>query len=251
MKVLLEIRYLGRDFHGWQVQPGRRTVQQTLQIAYEQLVGQPCGITGCSRTDSGVHALQFFCTAETPCDINLPLERLPVAINTLLPGDIAVLRAKTVDAAFHPRYFAVGKAYEYRIRTDRLPDPFADGLCWHYGRPLDIAAMNAAAGFLVGTHDFTSFCAASSDVEEKVRTIFSLSVIEGKDGAVLRICGDGFLYNMVRIIVGTLVGVSEGKYKPGDIPAIIEAKNRGAAGLTAPACGLYLAGVFYEKEQIR
>lgn len=245
MKILLEIRYCGRDFHGWQVQPGSRTVQQTLQTALEALTAQPCGVTGCSRTDSGVHAEQFFCTVQTPVLIRVPLEKLPIAANALLPGDLAVLTAKEVGDDFHPRYAAKGKRYEYRILNRVIPDPFLDGLVFHYPRPLDLAKMREAAEAIVGTHDFSAFCAAASDVQDKVRTIRSLELRREGDLVILAIEGDGFLYNMVRIIAGTLIGVSEGRYSPDEILSILASRDRARAGSTAPACGLYLTRVYY------
>ena len=245
MKILLEIRYCGRDFHGWQVQPGCRTVQQTLQTALETLTGQPCGVTGCSRTDSGVHAEQFFCTVQTPKPIQVPLDKFPIAANALLPGDLAVLSAKVADDDFHPRYGAKGKRYEYRILNRGLPDPFLDGLVFHYPRPLDLVRMQEAADNLVGAHDFSAFCAAASDVQDKVRTIRCCELQREGDLVILSVEGDGFLYNMVRIITGTLIGVSEGRYSPEEIPEILRSLDRARAGSTAPACGLYLTRVFY------
>lgn len=243
--MLLEIRYCGKEFHGWQVQPGCRTVQQTLQDALEALIEQPCGVTGCSRTDSGVHAEQFFCTVQTPDPVRIPFDKLPVAVNALLPGDLAVLLAKPADEQFHPRYAAKGKRYEYRILNRTLPDPFLDGLVFHYPRPLDLKRMNDAARYLVGRHDFTAFCAAASDVRDKVRTLTDCSLRREGDLVILTVEGDGFLYNMVRIIAGTLIGVAEGRYAPEDIPGMLASLDRSASGTTAPAEGLYLCRVFY------
>ena len=245
MKLLLEIQYCGRCFHGWQVQPGCRTVQQTLQAAVETLSGVPCGITGCSRTDSGVHAEQFFCTVQTAQPIQIPMDKLPLALNAILPADLTAVSARPVEDSFHPRYCATGKRYEYRILNRPLPDPFLSGLVFHYPRPIQMDRMALAASHFIGKHDFSSFCAAASDVEDKVRTLTECSVRREGDLVILAVEGDGFLYNMVRIIAGTLIGVSEGRYLPEDIPKILDAKDRSAAGATAPACGLYLNKVYY------
>lgn len=245
MKLLLEIAYCGKGFHGWQVQPGCRTVQQTMQECCEKLLAQPCGITGCSRTDSGVHALRYFCTVTTPAPVGIPFDKLPIALNAILPDDLSVSAARLVEDAFHPRYCAIGKTYEYHIRENPIPDPFSAGLVWQYGRALRLEEMQVAAGYFIGSHDFTSFCAAASDTEDKIRRIYSLELRREGDLVILCIEGNGFLYNMVRIITGTLVGVSEGRFVPGDMPAILYAGNRAAAGLTAPAAGLYLRDVCY------
>ena len=245
MKILLQIAYLGREFHGWQVQPGCRTVQGVLQQTYDSLCGMPCAITGCSRTDAGVHARQFFCTAETAESPSIPPERLPYALNRELPPDLAVHSARAVEDSFHPRYSAQGKEYEYLIRNTPQRDPFFEGFAWHYPRPLALSAMQKGADLLVGRHDFSSFCAAAADVQDKVRTVKYCRLEREGDTVKIRVAADVFLYNMVRILVGTLVEIAEGKYSPEDVEAILAAKDRNCAGRTAPGEGLYLNRVFY------
>lgn len=247
MKILLELSYKGSAYHGWQSQgnPGIKTVQGVLTAVCERLVGGKCLITGVSRTDAGVHALQYFCTLEAD-SITIPCASFPYAANSLLPEDITVLRASECDDDFHARYSCIAKEYVYLIHDGEHRDPFLSDRAWHRLYRLDEKKMNEAAEVFIGSHDFTSFCSAASDVGDKTRTVFSCSVKRRDDNLVeLRIKANGFLYNMVRIITGTLVGVSEGKYEKDDIVKMIGSKNRCLAGMTAPACGLYLNRVFY------
>lgn len=244
MKVLLELSYDGTDYHGWQVQPGRVTVQSTVQDACERVFGARLPVTGCSRTDSGVHARRFYCTVEG--DITVPCERIPAALNSLLPPDISVLSAVAVADSFHPRYDCLGKEYCYSIYTGKVRDPLNYKHSWQLCRPLDAEAMRCAARHFIGTHDFAAFCASGSSVTDTVRTVSSLE-IKAEDDGYVKVCvsADGFLYNMVRIIVGTLVKVGMGKLDAESIDEIIESRDRSKAGNTAPACGLYLNQVFY------
>ena len=243
MKLLLELSYCGSAYHGWQVQGDAPTVQKTLQDACETLFGQRPPVTGCSRTDSGVHAKQFFCTAEGK--FSVPTDRVPAALNALLPEDIAVLSAREVSPDFHARYSCTGKEYLYDICVCRHRDPLTVGRAWQYCRPLDVAAMNEGAGYLCGKQDFASFCAAGSSVSDTVRTVRSLAIEQKGEHLLVRISADGFLYNMVRIIVGTLVEVGRGAMPPEQVEQILRAADRSTAGPTAPACGLYLNQVFY------
>lgn len=247
MNILLEIAYLGKDFHGWQVQPGCRTVQGVLQNAYENLCGLSCRLTGCSRTDAGVHAKQFFCSAKSETAPGIPIEKLASAMNRALPSDLAVKSAREVGDLFHPRYDAKKKEYEYLIRNTAFRDPFSSGLVWQYERPLRLEKMQEGAAYFLGKHDFSSFCAAGSDVQSKVRTVDRCQVERDGDLVRITVSADGFLYHMVRIIVGTLADVSEGKYSPSDIESVLAAKDRKQAGRTAPGEGLYLRRVFYEE----
>ena len=241
---LLTLQYDGSRYHGWQVQPNGVTVQQVLQDAVQRLTGVRSGITGCSRTDAGVHAEMFCCALHT--DSRIPPEKVPAALNAHLPRDVAVTACRLVPDDFHPRYDARGKRYVYRIWNHPARNPFWEGRAYHYGRRLDVDAMNAAAAALVGQHDFAAFCAAGSSVEDTVRCVSACGVTRRGDLVEIRVQADGFLYNMVRIIVGTLLEVESGRIDPQTIPAILQSGDRPRARATAPAHGLYLEQVFYD-----
>ena len=241
---LLTLHYDGSRYHGGQVQPNGVTVQQVLQDAVQRLTGVRSGITGCSRTDAGVHAEMFCCALHT--DSRIPPEKVPAALNAHLPRDVAVTACRLVPDDFHPRYDARGKRYVYRIWNHPARNPFWEGRAYHYGRRLDVDAMNAAAAALVGQHDFAAFCAAGSSVEDTVRSVSACGVTRRGDLVEIRVQADGFLYNMVRIIVGTLLEVESGRIDPQTIPAILQSGDRTRAGATAPAHGLYLEQVFYD-----
>ncbi len=247
MKYFAKIKYLGTAFHGFQVQPGLRTVQGELNAALDQAFGLPCRVTGCSRTDAGVHANEFCLTVE--CDGGtIPADKLPIAVSRFLPEDLSMFYAKECDVSFHPRYDVKEKEYLYRIMNTRIYDPFYYGRVWFLPRYIDGAAlekMNIAAKHFVGKNDFSTFMAEGSDVEDTVRNITALSVTRDGDFIDVKICADGFLYNMVRIIVGTLTEVAFGRISPDDIPEIIASHDRSRAGMTAPAEGLYLNRVVY------
>ena len=253
MKYLCQIRYLGTEFCGFQVQPRGRTVQGVLNEAASCVFEENVKITGCSRTDSGVHANAFYVTLEPPSGASLPAEKLPLAMKAHLPPDLSLLSATLVEDGFHPRYDARGKEYVYLIRNHPIDDPFSHGRAWYLPRPIGeegLLAMRHFAESLKGTHDFSSFMAAGSDVKDTVRTLWRLSVEREEDLIRITAVGDGFLYKMVRILVGTLVDVAFGKFTPSDAIAVLEAKNRAAAGATAPAEGLYLNRVFYEMDNL-
>ncbi len=245
MKILLEIAFVGSAYCGFQVQENAPSVQRTLQDALEMFFAVPLALTGCSRTDSKVHAKQFFCTAEGEIPENFPLDRLPIASRAFLPRDIAILSAKEVPASFHVRYDVQYKEYEYRILNTAATDPFMNGRVYHYPRPLDAAALDRAAAAFVGTHDFAGFMAAGSKVTDTVRTIRYFRV--EREGVLvrMRVAADGFLYNMVRILCGTLLAVNEGKIAASELPAIIASRDRRRAGMTLPPEGLYLVKVVY------
>ncbi|MBQ8837488.1 MAG: tRNA pseudouridine(38-40) synthase TruA [Clostridia bacterium] len=249
MKILLRLKYLGTDFCGWQYQPNARTVQGTLTEAAEKLFGEHSDITGCSRTDSGVHANDFAATVELSKTANrIPLERIPTAFAPFLPNDISVSSAEAVSDGFHPRYDVKYKEYIYKIHVAPIRDPFLFGRVWHYDRRLlpDAAErMNECATALIGAHDFASFMAAGSKIEDTVRTVKYCTVEQNDDIITVKIAANGFLYNMVRIIAGTLVLAGAGKLDKGGMEKIIASKNRAAAGLTAPPDGLYLNKVIY------
>ncbi len=247
MKYFAKIKYLGTNFHGFQVQPERRTVQGELCRALGEALGGVCRVTGCSRTDAGVHANEFCVTVD--CDVaTVPPEKLPVAVARYLPPDLSLYYAAACEADFHPRYDVVAKEYIYRIINERVYDPFEYGRAWFLPRPIDneaILRMNKAAEFIVGTHDFLSFMAEGSDVTDTVRTVQCLKVEKHNSLITVRISANGFLYNMVRIIVGTLIDVAYGRTNSLDIEKIILSKDRSLAGMTAPPEGLYLNKVFY------
>ncbi len=254
MKLLLKIKYDGTAYAGYQVQKNAPTVQEKLNDAVESLFGCKCDITGCSRTDSGVHALCFCATVEKHgCDYletSIPLEKIPFALNVRLPDDIAVCDAVYVPSDFHARYAVVSKAYEYRILNTPHRDPFANSRAYHYPKPIDdvrLADMQSAADRICGKHDFASFMASGSDIKDTVRNVFFCSVSRDNDMIVIRIGADGFLYNMVRIICGTLIEVAKGSIAPDEIDSVISSCDRRRAGPTLPPQGLYLADVKYEK----
>lgn len=246
MKYLLTLSYVGTNYHGYQVQPNGVTIQSTVQDAVETLFGARYPLTGCSRTDSGVHARMFCATLETDAAApQIPAERLPAAINRLLPDDIAVRTAVVVPADFHARYAVCWKRYVYRIVTTPTRDPFCAARAYHLPRTLAVDAMQKAAAHFCGTHDFRGFMASGSDVADTIRTIYDFTVSVCEGGVEIAVTADGFLYNMVRILVGTLLAVSAGRLSPDAIPDLLATRERAAAGETVPAAGLYLDAVSY------
>ncbi len=242
-RVLLKISYLGSAYHGWQVQPNGITVQEVLQSKIEQLYKAKISLTGCSRTDAGVHAKEFYCHFDAPFHINT--DGIVKGLNSLLPRDISVYSAEYVAADFHSRYSSKGKNYIYLIENTAVRNPFNIGRAWHIERPLSVDIMNEFCQKLCGTHDFYGFSSSGRTVETTVRTVYNCSVSKDNELITLSVSGDGFLYNMVRIIVGTAVDVSDGKINISDIEEILLSKERSRAGITAPPDGLYLNKVFY------
>ncbi len=245
MQLLLELAFLGGGFSGYQVQPGKRTVQSVVQDAIEALYGKRYDVRGCSRTDSGVHANRFYITF-FPESEHIPVSRIPDAFNAMLPHDISVNSAREVPDRFHVRYDVIEKTYVYIIHDSRLRDPFLYGRAWELKRTIDdcgVRRMRAAATHICGRHNFSAFMASGSSIEDPVRCVSDVSI--SREGGLLKIAvtADGFLYNMVRIIVGTLVKVAAGKLDPDEIDDIIQSHDRTRAGETAPACGLYLDNV--------
>ena len=244
MKYLLKLSYLGTAYSGFQVQPNGDTVQGRLCSAAKTLFGVDCAVTGCSRTDSGVHAKEYYVTLEAVGGADIPAERLPRAINTYLPKDISVSCALIVPDDFSIRKNVAGKEYEYIILNTAVGDPFYTGRALHYSHHLDADKMNEAAKHFVGKHDFAAFMASGSDIADTVRTVSECRAERDGDIVKIYMAADGFLYNMVRITVGTLIEVSEGKISPDGIDKIINSKDRTLAGRTAPPEGLYLGKVF-------
>ena len=249
MKYFAKIEYVGTDFSGFQVQPDRRTVQGELCAALAQAFGAPCRVTGCSRTDRGVHAREFCLTIETD-GANIPPKKLPVAVARYLPPDLSLYYASACREDFHARHDVVSKEYVYRIYNAPVIAPFEYHRAWIvYPHISDeaIARMQEAAPHFVGKKDFAACMAQGSDVVSTVRTVQSLTVERNGREILVRIRADGFLYNMVRIIVGTLMEVAAGRMRPDEIPNILESKTRSLAGMTAPPDGLYLNRVEYDK----
>ncbi len=247
VRLLITLRYDGTAYHGWQVQPNAITVQEALQDAIEAVTGVRAGVTGCSRTDAGVHADMFCCAIDT--DSPLRGDKLASALNFHLPPDIAVYAVRQVAAAFHPRYHARGKRYVYRIWNGSQRHPVYERYALHRKGRLDEMVMNRAAADFIGTHDFAGFCAAGSDVQGTVRTVRECRVERQGDLVLFTVEADGFLYNMVRIMVGTLLEIAEGRLAADSIPTILASRDREAAGPTAPAKGLCLQTVLYDDER--
>lgn len=249
MKILLKLSFVGTEYCGWQSQKNGNSVQENLTLAAEKLFGCRCDITGCSRTDSGVHANCFCAVVNKKGDSGIvttvPIERIPRALNTFLPDDISVYAASEVDDEFHPRYRVYRKEYIYKIHTRSERDAFLSKRAWHLPKQLDVEAMNTAARYFVGKHDFASFMAQGSKIVDTTRTVYDAAVEKDGDVVTFRVTADGFLYNMVRIMTGTLAEVGEGRIKPAEIETIINSGDRSKAGKTAPAHGLYLNKVIY------
>lgn len=244
MNVLVKLAYDGTNYCGFQIQNDKPTVFAAFQEALVKILGHSTDIKGCSRTDSGVHAKCFCLSFKT--DKQLNLQRLPLALNANLPADIRVLCAAEVPEDFHARYSSKGKEYTYYILNSHIDSPFSSKYYYKVAQRLDEEKMNRAAGYFVGTHDFRSFMAAKSKIEDCVRTVYSAKVEREGDTVKFIVSADGYLYNMVRIMVGTLLDVGKGAKQPEDIKSIISACDRSKAGATAPPQGLFLTQVFYD-----
>lgn len=252
-RIRIIVAYDGTGYCGWQMQPNGIAVEEVINRALSRLLGEPVRIIGASRTDSGVHALGNVAVFDT--ETRIPPERISYAMNQHLPDDIVIVRSEEVPAGWHPRYCSCVKTYEYHIFNAGVPDPTRRLNTAFISYPLNLEDMRRGAGALIGTHDFASFCSIRTGVEDTVRTIYGLEILEqrlsggwdGRNGReiTIRIRGNGFLYNMVRIIVGTLLRVGRGFYTPEQVVQILQAKNRQAAGVTAPPQGLVLVGIEY------
>ncbi|MCS0656274.1 tRNA pseudouridine(38-40) synthase TruA [Cytobacillus firmus] len=238
------VTYDGTLFAGYQVQPGKRTVQGELERALKKIhKGKDIRVTASGRTDAGVHARGQVIHFDSP--LNIPIEKWEIALNSLLPDDVAIIGTETVSDDFHVRFDAKRKEYRYFVHRSSRRDPFKRQYAYQYPYPINKDAIRQAAAGLIGTHDFTSFCSAKTEVEDKVRELQEIDVLEEGNMIIFRFRGTGFLYNMVRILTGTLLEVGSGERDPESMPAVLKEKNRSAAGKTAPPQGLYLWEVFY------
>lgn len=243
MTVLVKISFDGTDYCGSQVQKNGKTIFGEFQDALDKVVRDYNDLKGCSRTDSGVHALCYYFSFKTDTGVNL--KKLPLSLNANLPADIRAINAQCVNDDFHARYSAKAKEYTYYILNSHIDNPFKQRYYHRVPTPLDVTAMNTAAQAFCGTHDFRSFMARNSKIIDCTRTVLSAQVVKNEDMVIFKVKADGYLYNMVRIMAGTLIQVGTGKHKPTDIKEIINAKNRSAAGVTAPPQGLFLTDVIY------
>jgi tRNA pseudouridine38-40 synthase len=239
----MTVSYDGTDYHGFQTQPTGKTIQDELQRAIESLVGKPVQVYGSGRTDAGVHARGQVVNFYT--ESSIPTERWAIALNYRLPTDIVILHVDEVDADFHARRSSKRKTYRYAIKNSKFPDVFERRYQLHLSRSLDLSAMDEAASLLIGTHQFTSFCSTRTSKENHERTLYRSEWIREEDVLYYFVEGSGFLYNMVRIIIGTLIEVGDGKRSASSISDVLLAQNRKAAGPTAPGHGLTLWQVQY------
>ena len=242
------IAYRGTNYHGFQRQSNAITVQEVLESKLSKVLNEPVTVVGCSRTDTGVHANMFCFNVKTNSKINcLGFCR---GVNGELPDDISILSCEDAAEDFHARFDCKGKEYIYKMHCSESKNPFAADLMLHYRRKFDVEAARKAAEYFVGTHDFASFCADCTNVSTTVRTIYSFKIENSGDSVIMLVKGNGFLYNMIRIMAGTLIDVSEKRFSPSDMPLILEAKDRLKAGRTAMAHGLYLNRVFYDENEL-
>ena len=244
MNFLLTLAYDGTNYCGFQVQPNGRSVAAVFQDALEAVLGTRPDIKGCSRTDAGVHALGF--RLNFHADTRIPPEKLPLALNQHLPPDIRVLAARVVPEDFHARYAAHTKTYLYRIHNHPIDSPFDAAYYTRMPKHLDEVRMQAAAQQFVGTHDFAAVRSVGTDVKSTVRTVYYYNVERHGELVTLRVCANGFLYNMARAMAGTVVYAAEGKIRPEEIGEILASGNRTAAGPTVPAGGLYMTRLWYD-----
>lgn len=244
-RIKLTVAYDGTNYCGWQIQPNGITIEEVLNRKISRLTKEEIRIIGASRTDSGVHAMGNIAVFDT--ESTIPPERFAYALNQKLPDDIVIINSEEVPSDWHPRYQNCTKTYEYHILNTKLPNPIKRYTTYHVSFPLDERKMQEAAEYLKGTHDFASFCNIRTNVEDTVRTIYSLDIARKEDEIIIRIQGNGFLYNMVRIIAGSLIRVGRGFYTPEKIKEIRNARKRTEAGVTAPPQGLILMQIQYDE----
>ena len=244
-RIGLVVAYDGTNYCGWQIQPNGITVQGVLNDTLSELLGEKIETIGASRTDAGVHALANVAVFDT--NTRIPGEKISYALNQRLPEDIRIQLSEEVEADFHPRYCDSEKTYEYRILNRRFPVPTERLYSYFYHYKLNVDRMREATSYLIGRHDFASFCGTGAQVKSTVCNVTGMEVWKDGDMITIRISGEGFLYNMVRIIAGTLIQVGNGQYPPEKVREILDACDRAAAGPTAPAHGLTLMGIqFYD-----
>ncbi len=241
--LLVEMRYNGAAYHGYQIQKNALTITEVVQDAIEAILHRREPIVGCSRTDTGVHANSYFFNMKTACGI--PEEKFIMVMNRELPKDIAILSCKEVPLDFHSRYDCKGKEYIYKIFNTAEKDPFQADLVLQHGTYIDAEKLEKIAQVLVGRHDFTSFCSLGGKVESNIRTIDYIKIWRKGEYVYIKVKADGFLYHMVRIIVGTLLHINDGKIPPDGLGKILEKRDRNFAGKTAPPQGLYLNQIIY------
>ena len=246
--IALKLMYNGAAYHGWQVQKDLPTVAETLEKALSSVCGGRVKVTGCGRTDAGVHAERYVANFRT--DSRIPCERLPLAVNTRLPEDIAVAAAFEVDEGFNAIGSCLKNEYTFRTYNSPIHNPFYVARAYFYPQRLDEAVMDRAARAFEGKHDFRAVRSVGTETRTTVRTIYYCYVTRSADLLELKVCANGFLYNMVRAITGTALYAAEGKLTPEDIPAILESGNRTLAGPTVPPGGLYLTKLWYEDERL-
>lgn len=246
--IALFLKYDGTAYHGWQVQKNARTVAQTLEEAAARVVGHKVHMTGCGRTDAGVHARVYVANFRT--DSRIPADRLPYALNTHLPADIVVYDAREVPDGFNAIGSCVKKEYTYQIYNSRMRDPFYVNRAWFYPKHLDENILRAAAAQFVGTHDFSAVRSVGTEVKSTVRTVYHFDVERDGDLLYFRICANGFLYNMARAMTGTVVYAAEGKFAPKEIGRILADGNRTAAGPTVPPGGLAMTQLWYDDGEV-
>ena len=244
--IALKLMYVGTAYHGWQVQKNAVSVAETLEKALATVVCHPVKCTGAGRTDAGVHAEVYIANFHTRSSI--PTDRIPLAVNTRLPDDIVVVKATEVPEHFNAIGSCLRKEYTYRIYNSRLGNAFYVNRAWFYPKHLDESIMQRAADCFVGTHDFSAVRAVGTEVRSPVRTVHYFNITRTGDLIECRVCANGFLYNMVRAMVGTCVYAAEGKFAPEDVSAILESRNRTAAGPTVPPGGLYMTQLWYDED---
>ncbi len=242
--IKLIIEYDGTNYHGWQAQKNASSVQQTIEDTIRNCTGEQCTLIGAGRTDVGVHALGQVANFAT--DSTIPGSKFSYVLNSFLPDDIVIKESTEVDRNFHARFSAIGKKYRYLIYNAVQPSALLRNRAFHVNRELDVLKMQYAAKYFLGTHDFSAFCASGASVKTFTRTIEEISILKNHNQIEIKVSGDGFLYNMVRIIAGTLVEVGLRKFDYRYIEDIINSRDRRKAGRTAPSCGLYMVEVYYQ-----
>jgi len=246
--IALFLTYVGTAYHGWQVQKNNITVGETLEKACARVVGHRVHVTGCGRTDAGVHALRYVANFRT--ESSIPVDRIPYALNTHLPQDIVITDAREMPDSFNAIGSCVKKEYTYLIYNSRIRDPFYVNRAWFYPKHLDETIMQAAADQFVGTHDFAAVRSVGTEVKSTIRTVHYYTVERENELIRLKVCANGFLYNMARAMAGTLVWAAEGKIRPEELGAILESGDRTAAGPTVPPGGLYMTQLWYETPEV-